>query len=289
MTMMRHIFSAILASLFLVIVSVSSARAQGSSEASGQDHFSAQEAARFSKQIERDLGARGARLAIIFRAGRSRDKLPDAIRYTHGAFWVYQQIKAPDNSLSMGYATYNLFHGDGETLPKTRSYLKTEFPFDFITGSVVDDVAIIVPTPEMQRRLINILASDTYSNLHNADYSLISNPFDPSFQNCTEFILDNIAAAIWETDDYTQIKANLSAHFRPATVPAGLFGRLFGPMVNQQLRTSDHRGQAIRTTTFSTLSAFMLEFDLADTSYDLTFDRSNRLMAPTKKAELPAH
>nr|QQZ51728.1 DUF2145 domain-containing protein [Phenylobacterium glaciei] len=62
----------------------------------GGAHFTAPEAAAFSKQVERDLAGRGAKLAMVFRTGRPRSQLPEGISYTHGAFWVYRNIKTAD-------------------------------------------------------------------------------------------------------------------------------------------------------------------------------------------------
>jgi hypothetical protein len=85
--------------------------------------LSPEQAAAFSKQVERDLAGKGARLAIVFRTGRARSELPDGISYTHGAFWVYSPIALEDGRTINGYAVYNLYHGDGESLAKDKSYL----------------------------------------------------------------------------------------------------------------------------------------------------------------------
>ncbi|MBP2157505.1 MULTISPECIES: DUF2145 domain-containing protein [Asticcacaulis] len=225
--------------------------------------------AAFAKQIERDLASRQARLAIVFRSGRPRAKLPEGIRYTHGAFWVYSEVKGADGKAYKGYAVHNLYQGDGKSLPITRSYLKQDFPIDFISGAAEDDVAIIIPTPEMQRRLMATIASPTYETMHVADYSLVSSPFDPSRQNCTEFVLDVIAASAWQTTSYAQVKANLKAHFQATPVRTGLFTRVFGPMVDPRLNLDDQKGE-IETATYESISAFMTKNRLSETSYVLT-------------------
>ena len=255
------------------------ALAQDSSAATTSvGHFTPEEAAAFSKQIERDLAARGARIALVFRSGRHRRALPEYINYTHGALWVHQSIQAPDGSVFPGYVTWNLFHGDGETVPRGESYLATEFPVKFAAGSQVDDVAVIIPTPEMQRRLAGLLASGGYEALHRKTYSLVSDPGDSRFQNCTEFMLDLVAAAAWQTRDIGQIKANLKAHFRPTKVPAGPLARIFGPLADSRLRTADHRGEPIETATFESLSEFMMRHRLADAAYRLDFVRSEPVL-----------
>lgn len=251
------------------------AEAQGSSGSGiASGHFSEVEAADFSKQIELALAARGAHVAIVFRTGRTRDKLPDGVNFTHGAFWVHQPIRAAGGEIFQGYVTYNLFHGDGEDLPKTQSYLATQFPYAFTVASAVDDVGVVIPTPEMQRRIRTLIASETYGALHEPDYSLISNPADGRFQNCTEFLLDVISAAAWETDDPVQIKANLGAHFEPTVIRAGALARLFGPMADERLRLADHRGAPVRTATYASLARFMMQHGLADEAFLLEIERT---------------
>jgi hypothetical protein len=232
-------------------------------------HLNLEEAAKFSKQIERDLAAKGARVAIVFRTGRPRDKLPPGISYTHGAFWAYVPITTPEGQTLNGYAVYNLYHGDGESLAKDKSYLHQDFPLDFVRGSAVDDVAVIIPSPEMQRRIMAAMAGPTYAALHVPSYSLVANPLDATHQNCNEFMLDVIAAAAWETTDYAQIKSNLKAHFKPTRVKANLFERIIGPAADTRLKMDDQR-RGIVTATYESMAAFMNKQGLSAEHFVLT-------------------
>ncbi|WP_394694245.1 DUF2145 domain-containing protein [Hyphobacterium sp.] len=255
--------------LFLIIAVLGlSTPVLAGSNAAPSGRFTPQEAADFSKQIERDLAAQQARLAIVFRAGESRDELPDGVRYTHGAFWIYQPIETAGGTTEYGYAVYNLYHGEEDRLT---SSLVQDWPIDFTLPDGNGQVGIIIPSPEMQRRLIALVASTDYAALHNPDYSLVSNPHDRRFQNCTEFMLDVIAAAAWQTTDIDRIKTNLRAHFRPAQIRLGLLTRIFGPMVDERFRTADHDGR-IRTATWRTMADFMLENGLAANVYELSAD-----------------
>lgn len=231
-------------------------------------YLTGEEAATFSKQVERDLAAKGARLAIVFRTGRARSELPDGISYTHGAFWVYSPIELEDGRSINGYAVYNLYHGDGEKLAKDRSYLHQDFPVDFVAPTAVDDVAVIIPSPEMQRRVLAIMDSPDYQKLHVTAYSLVSNPLDAKYQNCNEFMLDVLAAAAWETTDMQQIKANLRVHYKPTKVKTNLLERVFGPMTDVRLKTDDQSG-AIVTATYESMSAFMKDNGLLQETYIL--------------------
>ena len=224
------------------------------------DSFTLQETAAFSKQIERELAERGAYVAMVFRTGRPRSGLPEGIRYTHGAFWVYTPVPTQGGGTQYGYAVYNLYH---EISPVTVSGLYQDWPLDFTRGDAVGQVGVIIPNEEMQERILDVIASPLFETLHNPDYSLLSNPGDPRYQNCNEFMLDVIASAIWQTTSREQIKVNLDAYFNASRVELNLFERWFGPLIDQRLRLDDHYGD-IRTATYSSMEDFMLAFQLAD-------------------------
>jgi hypothetical protein len=247
-----------------------SAQADGSgfSAQGASAHLTGEEAAAFSKQIERDLAGKGARVAIVFRTGRPRSELPDGIDYTHGAFWTFVPITLDDGRAINGYAVYNLYHGDGKTLAKDKSYLHQDFPLDFIAATAVDDIAVIIPSPEMQRRITEIMASPAYTDLHIKPYSLVSNPHDIKYQNCNEFMLDVIAAAAWETSDMAQIKTNLQKHFKPTVVKTSLIERVLGPIADSRLKTDDQRGPIV-TVTYESMASFMRDNGLLQETYIL--------------------
>ena len=242
------------------------ALAQDSSAHAVAAHFTPEQAAAFSKQMERDLAAKGARVAMVFRAGRGRDQLPEGISYTHGAFWVYRTIKTADGQSLSGYAVYNLYAGDGKAWPTIQSRLVQDFPLDFTRGSTVNDMAVIIPSPEMQRRIIAVIDSPAYQKVHNPAYSLVANPWSGKYQNCNNFMLDVMAVAIWDTDDPQRIAADLKAHYKPTIVKANALLRFFGPIADKRLRTDDQSGP-IRTATYESLAAFMKDNDLLQESY----------------------
>ncbi len=243
------------------------AQAQVSSVADARSTvYTPQQLAAFSKAIETELANGGVRVALVFRAGARRSTLPKGISYTHGAFWVYRTIATSDGGTLHGYAVYNLFAGDGRQWPQTESRLVQDWPYDFTAGTTVDDVAILVPTPEMQRRILARIDSPAYAGLHNPHYSLIANPLADKYQNCNSFMLDIVASAAWDTTDPAQIRADLRAHFQPARVDVGPLKRLFAPLVDDRLRTDD-QSDAIVTATFESLAAFMHANGLSDRAY----------------------
>jgi hypothetical protein len=247
------------------------AQSDFSSAGTASAHFTADQAAAFSKQIETDLAGRGVRVAMVFRLGRPHDKMPPGINYTHGAFWVYRDIRTAAGS-QPGYAVYNLFSGDGKAWPTTQSRLMQDYPFEFARGSAVDDVGIIIPSPEMQRRILAVIDSPAYQGLHNPSYSLIANPLRDAHQNCNSFMLDVVAAAAWETTDPQQIRADLKAHYTPSPVRVGPLQRVFAPMADARLKTDDQQG-GIVTATYESIAAFMKANGLLESAYALNFSR----------------
>lgn len=281
MTLPAIVRGGLAAALCLATSTPVSAQSGFSSTQAASPHFTADQIAAFSKQIEQDLGNRGVRVAMVFRLGRPHDTMPPGINYTHGAFWVYRDIQTQSGSVQHGYAVYNLFSGDGKAWPTTTSRLVQDWPFEFTRGSTVDDVGIIVPSPEMQRRILAVIDSPAYGRLHNPSYSLIANPLRDKHQNCNTFMLDVVAAAAWETGEPKQIRADLRAHYKPSPVKASPLMRLFGPMADNRLKTDDQSGEIV-TATYESIAAFMRENGLLQAAYSL-----NRAPDSACVSELP--
>ena len=257
----------LIACFLLIVTAVTPAGAD--SDARPVDRFTLRQAADFSKQVERELASRGAYIALVFRSGRPRSDLPDGMGYTHGAFWIYGPVAEADGSQGHGYAVYNLYHGAADP---TTSYLAQDWPLDFMRGDAIGEVGVIIPSAEMQIRLLDVVASEQYDRLHQPNYSLLSNPADLRFQNCTEFLLDVVAAAAWLTDDRERIKVNLDAYFPPTQLRLGWWERLTAGWFDPRIRLDDQRSGPVNIASFSSISDFMLTFDLADESFEIERD-----------------
>jgi len=246
----------LLMAVLLLAFPVSSVVA-GSSQSGGEIHFKPEEIIKFSKKVEKTLARKGARVAIIARVGQPRESLPDGIRFTHVAFAVYSQITTQDGRRIPGYAIYNLYQHAGK--PEL-SDLVQDFAVDFFAGVKVLEAGIIIPSPELQKRLLTVLASPTYKELHNPHYSVIANPFTLDLQNCTEHTLDVITAAIYETSDIKVIKANEKAYFEAQPVNINPIKLLFGSIFAADVTTSDHPGSPV-TATFTTIGKFLSRYN----------------------------
>ncbi len=184
----------------------------GSQRGGSPVHFTSEEIAAFAKQVERTVAEKGARVFIIARQGRPAEELPEGIHYTPIGLGVYSSSTMKDGSVVPCYALYNLYQRNDE--PDV-SDLVVDYPVNFFAGVYELRAGIIVPSPQLQRRLLDIISSETYSALHNPRYSVIANPFNSQYQNCTEHTLDVLNAAIYQTADIGEIKRNAAAYYRP--------------------------------------------------------------------------
>ena len=234
----------------------------GSSQAGGEIHYKPEQIIKFAKKVEKTLAKKGARVAIIGRVGRAREDLPEGISFTHTALIVYSQITTKDGRKLPGYVIYNLYQRADEL---NVSDLIVDYPVDFFAGVEELEAGLIIPKPELQRKLLNVIASPTYKQLHNPSYSVIANPFTEGFQNCTEHTLDVITAAIYNTDDLKIIKANQKAYFTPQKVNVNPLKLFLGTMFIDDVTTSDHPESPV-TTTFTTIGEFLKKYNLSSES-----------------------
>ena len=225
----------------------------------GETHFSTEQIARLAKKVEKAMATRGARVALLARVGRPREELPDGIEFTHVAFAVYSRITTADGRVIPGYATFNLYQDNDKP---DSSFLRQDYVLDYYSNAYELKAGIIIPDMRLQRRLLDTIDSDTYVKLHNPHYSAIANPFSTRYQNCTEFVLDVINAAIYRTDSRKQIKANLLAYFEPEPVRVSSLKLTLGSMFTPDVFISDHQGP-VRTATFGSIAKYMLRHHLA--------------------------
>lgn len=230
----------------------------GGSLAGGEAHFPIQDIIQFSKQVEKTLAAKGARVALVARAGRPAAELPEGMHFTHVSFAVYSQITTQDGRIVPGYAMYNLYQ-NGEH-PDTSSLVQ-DFPVDFFAGVAQLEAGILIPSPELQKRLLNVITSDTYRQLHDPHYSAIANPFTLGRQNCTEHTLDVVVAAIYQTNDLKRIKASEKAYFTAQPVRVAPLKLLFGSMFSAEITLSDQPTTPPETATFETIARFLQKYD----------------------------
>jgi len=222
----------------------------------------------FAKQVERALAERGAAVAIISRVGRDPRHMPDGVgEYTHVGLWVYSEIETADGRKVPGYVAWNLYQKDDNP---NRSHLVEDFPAEFF-GEVFElKAGVVIPTPELQAELLRVIASPAYRDLHVADYSVVANPFEWRYQNCTNFVMALLTTAIYGTEDRREISQHLRAHYEPRPVALNGLVRAAGSVFVDGFATSDHRGAPLRTSTFGSIADFLKRYDLAAVELEIT-------------------
>ena len=256
--MKNFISKLVICLLLLPIGGLSHATSFSGSSAQASPHFPAEQIIGFAKKVERTLASEGARVAIVARMGRPLSEMPEGMHFTHVAFAVYSNITLANGSTVPGYAIYNLYQKDGHPNVST---LVQDFPVDFFAGVAQLEAGILIPSPELQQRLLQVIASSSYAALHDARYSLIANPYTLGRQNCTEFVLDVINAAIYQTNDINIIKANTKAYFKAQTVNVNPFKLMLGSMFSAEVSTSDQPGKPV-TATFEKIADYLQTYDL---------------------------
>lgn len=221
---------------------------------------------RLAKKVEFTAAEHGARVFLVARVGRPPNELPPGVEYTHVSFGVYSSITTTDGRVIPGYSIYNLYQRDEEP---AKSDLAVDFPVDFLAPAHVLKAGVLIPTPELQRRLLQVISSGDYKLLHNPEYSALSNPYNSRFQNCTEFVLDVINAAIYQTTDAEQLKVNTRAHFKAQTIRINPLKLFFASLFKPDVRLGDQRGP-IQSVTFQAIADYLSDNGLLEKSMTVT-------------------
>jgi hypothetical protein len=238
------------------------------SKGGGPVHFKAEQIIGLAKKLERTLAAKGARVAIVGRIGRPASEMPEGMKYTHSAFAVYSEITTSDGRHLQGYAMFNEYQNNEH--PDTSSLVQ-DYPVDFFAGVAELEAAVIIPSAELQKRLLEVIGSPTYKALHDPRYSAIANPYTLGRQNCTEFVLDVINAAIYQTSDIKVIKANEKAYFVAQPVNVSPLKLMLGAMFSAEISTSDQPGLPV-TATFEKIGDYLRKYDIGSEVFTLAPD-----------------
>lgn len=271
------IFLRLKRSLLVVVVLLLCDYAQAglSNAGAGETRFTTEQVIRFSKKIEKVLGEKGAYVAIVARMGRPASELPPGMRFTHAGFAVYSEITTRDGRKLPGYAMFNLYQNSDK--PDT-SHLAQDFPVDFFASAYEMEAGVLIPSAELQRRLLELIGTPTYHSLHNPHYSAIANPYTLPYQNCTEFVLDVVNAAIYESGDIGKLKAATHRYFKAQSVNVAPLKLAFGAMFSKEIAISDHTGKP-ETATFETIANYLLRYDNGSELLAVKYDENDETPA----------
>jgi hypothetical protein len=228
------------------------------SQSNAKANFSANQIADFAKQVEHYAARQGARAFIIGRIGQDPKGLPRGIKFTHTAIAVYSQIRLKNGESAKGYVIHNLYQRNKRP---NKSDLVTDFPVDFFWGAQRLSAGISIPTPAVQQRLIEAINNGVAKQVHNPNYSVIANPMNDKYQNCTEHTLLVLNSAIYQTTNLDRLYANNKAYFTPQRVHSSPFKLMLGNAFVSGVTTADHKSK-VNTATFGSISRYLNNYDL---------------------------
>ncbi|MDO6686500.1 MULTISPECIES: DUF2145 domain-containing protein [unclassified Agarivorans] len=218
--------------------------------------------AKFSKDVEKYAAAQRANVFIIGRVGRPQKDLPKGIQFTHTALAVYSSITLDSGETTNGYAIYNLYQNQGDL---GHSSLVTDHPVDFFWGADSLKAGIIIPKKEVQAGLLALINNGGNHVVHNANYSVLANPYNSQYQNCTEHTLDMLNAAIFDTTDKEELKWLAKSDFNSQPIKINRFKLFMGGLFLDEVTTKDHTGKP-HTATFTSIARYLKEKDLIEHS-----------------------
>jgi len=257
-------------SAFFVTIALISTQALGGSAQDTAIQLSVEKVEQFAKNVERFAAKEGARAFILARVGRPEKELPKGINFTHTAIAVYSSITLDSGETVKGYAIHNLYQKEGQG---DRSELVVDYPIDFFWGVSNLKAGIIIPTSNLQQRILEVIAQGKDKKIHNEHYSVIANPYNNIFQNCTEHTLNVVNSGIYQTTDIAQLKNNTKQHFKAQRVKANPLKLLLGNWFIDDVSTKDHSGK-VYTTTFTTIGKYLQSNQLLTKAVVLESDGS---------------
>ncbi|ESP91167.1 MULTISPECIES: DUF2145 domain-containing protein [Pseudoalteromonas] len=252
-------------------IALQSISAIAGSERSSEHYFEPSEIAQFAKQVEKYSAAHRAHVFIIGRVGQPSSTLPEGVEFTHVALAVYSQITTNNGEKRYGYAIHNLYQQANDP---AKSELVTDYPTDFFWSVKELKAGIAIPKLSVQKRILEAISSGVAEQLHNPKYSLIANPYNNQRQNCTEYTLNVINAALYKTSDMAQLKANTKAYFNAQPLSVSRFKLFFGSVFKDEIYRKDHSGR-VRIATFTSIRDYLEQYDLLAHSTVITPKQSS--------------
>ncbi|HGD7377362.1 TPA: DUF2145 domain-containing protein [Escherichia coli] len=119
-----------------------------------------------SKRVTEVLRREKAKVAIVARVGIPEKKLPEDVKYTHVAFWIW---KEKDNNYFV--QDYIISEED-----KLKSCIKETKECEFFLDAYSPRAGIIIPKGILQEKLLSLFSTEKHLSLHNENYSLVAKP-----------------------------------------------------------------------------------------------------------------
>lgn len=196
-------------------------------------------------------------VAIIARVGQDLSKYK--LRYSH--LGLVEHL--PDGS-------WSVMHELNDCGTANSSLFREGLGNFFLDDMFSFETLILVPSPELQARILQVMGDGRAKNLHAARYNMLSYAFSTTYQNSNQWALEVLAAAQandFRIENRSQAQAWLkSASYQPDTLNIPALTRLGARMFRANVAFDDHpfdrrmAGQ-IDTVTVESIVRFMMARD----------------------------
>ncbi|HEX6362266.1 MAG TPA: DUF2145 domain-containing protein [Albitalea sp.] len=197
-------------------------------------------------------------VALVGRVGSNLEE--HGLRYTHAGAILRDHPAGPW-----------LFVHELNVCATDRSALFDEGLVNFYLDDLFAfEAVVIVPSPALQSRLLQVLGSPTANALHRPDYSMIANPFSVRYQNSNQWLLEVIAAALepeGRVRDRVQAQEALARRgFQPDEIRVKPLQRLGAAFTRANVHFDDHdelesRSGRYRVVTVRSIVRFLERVD----------------------------
>lgn len=194
-----------------------------------------------------------AEVAIIARVGQDLSKYK--LRYSHLGLIEH-----------LPNGTWSVMHELNECGTANSNLFREGLGNFFLDDMFAFETLILIPNPELQHKIQQMIADGRAKNLHAARYNMLSYAYSTTYQNSNQWVLEVLAAAQandMKIENRSQAQAWLkSAAYQPDTLNIPALTRLGARMFRANVAFDDHpfdrrmAGQ-IDTVTVESIVRFM--------------------------------
>jgi hypothetical protein len=201
------------------------------------------------------LDASGAQVVVLARAGQDLGKY--GVRWSHLGLAYRQQGE--------GGATWRVLHKLNQCGTADAAVYRQGLGEFFLDDLWRHEAAWVVPSAEVQARLLQLLADDRRAvALHHKPYSIVSYAWGTRYQQSNQWAIETLAAAMApQATSRTQAQAWLQASgYQPVALKIGALTRLGGRMGSANVAFDDHPNEKrfadrIETVTVDSVFAWL--------------------------------